>query len=207
MAKDYEKEKEEIRARMKVPEDFEFEGMSKANGYLMEESGLSGIEWNRERFRRSGKVARAWQKDSGYLAAAREMGTLTRAKAWDERRRKNYERADAAEVMLLEKMDSQGEGVSTNEMVASCINLIAKELAKRGVAGVEELKTSELINISNHLLALTKAASNVRRSGVCDSKIIAQNVTINAGNSSKTGGVVGGIRDVIDLRGEGNGEA
>lgn len=188
------------RAGMKVPEDFTVNGMNKGNCYLLKEEDFPSRKlFNEERFRRAGVVIREWQKTDQYKVAAREMGYLSVKKRDDERRRLSYEKADAAEILLIEKLDSMGAGVSTNEMVASCIDLIAKELAKRGMTQISELKVNELINISNHLLALVKAASSVRRdNNLGKNTIVAQNITVN-NNSSKTGGVIGGLEDVIDV--------
>ena len=104
------------------------------------------------------------------------------------------------EVLLLEKLTAREDGVTTSELVANCINLIAKELAKRGASGVEQLELKDLVLISNTLIGLMKTASATKKEqGWKVPQVQVNNVTVN--NSSKTGGVVGGLEDVIDIRG------
>ena len=83
-------------------------------------------------------------------------------------------------------------------MIACAINIIAGELSTRAREGVKTLDTKELVLISNTLTGLAKAASSVKRAEGWKPQVQVNNVTVN--NSSKTGGVVGGLRDVIDLR-------
>ena len=75
--------------------------------------------------------------------------------------------------------------------------MIARELAARGVRDVEKLDTKELILISNNLLALTKAAAAVKKEMNWKPNTVVIPVTQS---SSKTGGAVGGLSDVIDVR-------
>ena len=111
---------------------------------------------------------------------------------------KAKQESDTTEVLLLEKITSHADGMATAEMVAGCINLIARELSKRGVAQIEELSLKDLILISNNLLGLTKAAAAVKKE--MDWK--PNTVVVNNVSTSKTGGAVGGLKDVIDLRTE-----
>ena len=175
---------------VKVPENFEWNGWSKANGYLMGECGITEKgPFYRERFRRSSAVCRAYFQT--------EEGKLARKTEWEERAIRAKQQSDTTEVLLLEKI-TQGErdGHSTAELVAGCINLIARALAKKGVANVDELSTKELIQVGNFLLGLTKAASAAKKETNWQPQVQVNNVTVN---TSKTGGVVGGLQDVIDL--------
>lgn len=188
-----EEELDKQRDLLKTPDTFTVDGMCRANGYLIDTTGMSEREINKEKFRRGSIVSREYHKTDEYKALMSNYH-----KELDRRRLEAREKADKAEVLLIERLDTREDGLSTNEMVAGCIDIIAKELSKRGVSQVEELKTNELINISNHLLGLVKAAAAVRNS--CKSMgtaVVAQNVTIN-NNSSKTGGVIGGLQDVLD---------
>ena len=176
---------------VKVPEDFEWNGWSKKNNYLMGETGITNkFEFTKERFRRSSAVCRAYNVTDEAKALAREY--------WAQRAARAKEASDTTEVLLLEKI-TQGErnGHSTAELVAGCINLIARELAKKGVSQIEELSTKELIQVGNFLLGLTKAASAAKKETNWQPQVQVNNVTVN--NTSKTGGVVGGLQDVIDL--------
>lgn len=188
-----EEELDRQRDLLKTPDTFTVDGMCRANGYLIDTTGMTEREINKEKFRRGSIVSREYHKTDEYKALMSNYH-----KELDRRRLEAREKADKAEVLLIERLDTREDGLSTNEMVAGCIDIIAKELSKRGVSQVEELKTNELINISNHLLGLVKAAAAVRNS--CKSMgaaVVAQNVTIN-NNSSKTGGVIGGLQDVLD---------
>lgn len=177
---------------VKVPVNFEVNGWCKANDYLMAETGIEkgSKEYWRERFKRSSAVCRAYNQTSEFKALARED--------WDKRAKKARESSDTTEILLLEKI-TQGEvrGHSTAELVAGCINLIARELAKKGATQVEQLSTKELIQVGNFLLGLTKAASAAKKETNWQPQVQVNNVTVN--NTSKTGGVVGGLQDVIDI--------
>ena len=94
--------------------------------------------------------------------------------------------------LLLEKLTSHQDGFATSELVAGCINMIARELAARGVRDVEKLETKDLILISNNLLALTKAAAAVKKEMNWKPNTVVIPVTQS---SSKTGGAVGGGLD------------
>lgn len=181
-----------VKEKNVVPEDFEFNGWSKANRYLMDGYEGSKVEFNRERFRRSAAVMRAWLKTD----VGREKQAIVAKARWEDRVMEAKKKADTTEVLLLEKITSHEDGFATSELVAGCINMIARELAKRGVRDVENLELKELILISNNLLALTKAAAAVKKE--MDWK--PNTVVVNNVSSSKTGGAVGGLSDVIDLR-------
>ena len=175
------------------PDDFEFNGWSRANDYLMGDFVGTKVEANREKFRRSSAVMRAWlQTDEG-----RKNQAVMAAKRWEDRVAAAKQDADTTEVLLLEKITSHQDGFATSELVAGCINMIARELAARGVRDVEKLETKELILISNNLLALTKAAAAVKKEMNWKPNTVVIPVTQS---SSKTGGAVGGLSDVIDLR-------
>ena len=178
-----------------TPNDFTINGWNRDNNYgLRKEDFADGQEYNRERFRRSGVVRGAWLKsDEG-----RRRQSLAVKEQWENRVLKAKQESDTTEVLLLEKITSHQDGMATSELVAGCINVIARELAKRGVAQVEELSLKDLILISNNLLGLTKAAAAVKKE--MDWK--PNTVVVNNVSTSKTGGVVGGLRDVIDLRTE-----
>lgn len=179
-----------------VPEDFEYNGWSKANRYLMDGFEGSKVEFNRERFRRASAVCREWLKsDEG-----RKNQALVGKARWEDRVAAAKQEADTTEVLLLEKITSHQDGFATSELVAGCINMIARELAARGVRDVEKLDTKELILISNNLLALTKAAAAVKKDMNWKPNTVVIPVTQS---SSKTGGAVGGLSDVIDLRASG----
>ena len=176
-----------------VPEDFEFNGWSKANRYLMDGFEGTKVEFNRERFRRASAVCREWLKsDEG----RKNQAIVGRAR-WEDRVMAAKQEADTTEVLLLEKLTSHQDGFATSELVAGCINMIARELAARGVRDVEKLETKDLILISNNLLALTKAAAAVKKEMNWKPNTVVIPVTQS---SSKTGGAVGGLSDVIDLR-------
>lgn len=177
---------------VKVPLKFEYNGWSKSNNYLMDETGIKEgtQEYYRERFRRSSAVCRAY--------FATDDAKMLVKKDWDKRSQAARQTSDTTEILLLEKI-TQGEvrGHSTAELVAGCINLIARELAKKGATQVEELSTKELIQVGNFLLGLTKAASAAKKETNWQPQVQVNNVTVN--NTSKTGGVVGGLQDVIDI--------
>lgn len=175
------------------PDDFEFNGWSRGNNYLMDGFEGSKVEASRERFRRSAAVWRAWLQ----TPEGREKQAIVSKAKWEERVAAAKREADTTEVLLLEKLTTHQDGFATSELVAGCINMIARELAKRGVQDVEKLETKELILISNNLLALTKAAAAVKKEMDWKPNTVVIPVTQS---SSKTGGAVGGLSDVIDLR-------
>jgi len=180
---------------VKVPVDFEFNGWSKANMYLMPSSGITNkAEYVKERFRRAAKVQNAWAK----TPEARKLQGVAIRQAWEERAQKAKEQSDTAEILLLERIvEKEKDGMSTATLISGCINLIARELAKRGAQNISELSIKDLILISNSLLGLTKAASAVKKDNKWQPQVQVNNVTVN--NTSKTGGVVGGLQDVIDI--------
>ena len=185
--------KKEQKEKNVYPDDFEVNGWSRGNNYLMDGFEGSKVEYNRERFKRSSAVMRAWlQTDEG-----RERQAVIAKSRWEDRVAAAKQEADTTEVLLLEKITSHQDGFATSELVAGCINMIARELAKRGVQDVEKLDTKELILISNNLLALTKAAAAVKKEMNWKPNTVVIPVTQS---SSKTGGAVGGLSDVIDLR-------
>lgn len=179
-----------------MPDDFEWNGWSRANNYLMREEDFENkVAFNRERFRRSTAVFRAYQStDEG----RKKQALVCRAR-WEERALKAKQESDTTEVLLLEKLTTHEDGMATSELVAGCINMIARELAKRGVRDVESLELKDLILISNNLLALTKAAAAVKKDMNWKPNTVVVPVVQS---SSKTGGAVGGLRDVIDIRDE-----
>ena len=176
-----------------TPNDFTVNGWNRNNNYglRVEDFGKKN-DYNKERFKRAGVVRGAWLKsDEG-----RRLQRIVSKEKWEERALKAKQESDTTEVLLLEKITSHQDGMATSELVAGCINVIARELAKRGVAQIEELSLKDLILISNNLLGLTKAAAAVKKE--MDWK--PNTVVVNNVSTSKTGGAVGGLRDVIDLR-------
>lgn len=184
------------KATLRMPDNFEFNGWSRNNGYLLRlEDFPDKAEFNKERFRRSSAVFRGWlQTDEG-----REAQALTQKQAWENRALKAKSESDTTEVLLLEKITSHEDGMATAELVAGCINMIARELAKRGVRDLESLELKDLILISNNLMGLTKAAAAVKKDMNWKPNTVVVPVVQS---SSKTGGVVGGLKDVIDIRTE-----
>lgn len=179
-----------------VPADFEVNGYSKENNYLLKEEDFeSKVAYNQERWRRMGVVNRAWLRSE----EGRRRQGLVMKERWEERAAKAKAESDTTEVLLLEKITTHEEGMSTAELVAGCINMIARELSKRGVRDVENLELKDLILISNNLLALTKAAAAVKKDMNWKPNTVVVPVVQS---SSKTGGAVGGLKDVIDLRAE-----
>ena len=87
---------------------------------------------------------------------------------------------------------------TTSEMVANCINNIARELSKRGCQNLADMELKDLVTISNTLIGLMKTASASKKDQGWKPQVQVNNVTVN--NSSKTGGIVGGLEDVIDIR-------
>lgn len=181
---------------VRMPDDFEFNGWSRANNYLMDKSGITDkVKFNQERFRRSTAVFRAYQTTE----EGRAKQAVAMRAHWEERALKAKQESDTTEVLLLEKLTTHEDGLATSELVAGCINMIARELAKRGVRDVESLELKDLILISNNLLALTKAAAAVKKDMNWKPNTVVVPVVQS---SSKTGGAVGGLRDVIDIRDE-----
>ena len=182
----------------KVPVDFEYNGWSKANMYMMSTSGITDkVAYQRERFRRAAKVQNEWQK----TPEGRKAQGLAIRQAWEERAQKAKEQSETAEILLLERIvEKEKDGMSTATLISGCINLIARELAKRGAQDIDKLSIKDLIQISNSLLGLTKAASAVKKDNKWQPQVQVNNVTVN--NTSKTGGVVGGLQDVIEIQHE-----
>lgn len=180
--------------KLVVPVDFEFNGWSKSNNYgLRVEDFPDKVSYTKARFGRALKVSAAYRKTD----VAREASREAQLELWERRRTAATKSSDTTEILLLEKLVTREDGFTTSELVAGCINMIARELAKRGVKNVEELDLKDLVLISNTLLGLTKAAAAVKKEA--GPKIQVNNVNVTT--SSKTGGVVGGLRDVIDIRG------
>lgn len=178
------------------PDSFYYKGWTRANNYgLNREEFEDQNKYRQERFKRGCEMQRAWlQTEEG-----KTRQSLVSRQHWEERALKAKQESDTTEVLLLEKLTSHSDGMATSELVAGCINMIARELAKRGVANVEELELKDLILISNNLLALTKAAAAVKKEMNWKPNTV---VVAPVVSSSKTGGVVGGLKDVIDIRTE-----
>lgn len=189
------KEIKAVPAGLKMPDDFEFQGWSRKNNY-----GLDREAWDdkqayaRERYKRAMRCFHEWQKRDEYKNAI----ALNSSKGWEERAAAARRASDTTEVLLLEKLVERNGGDTTAELIANAINNIAAELAKRGIRDIDQLETKELVLISNTLMGLARAASAVKKAEGWKPQVQVNNVTVN--NSSKTGGVVGGLKDVIDLR-------
>lgn len=179
------------------PDSFYYKGWTRENNYGLDAGDFADrADYRKERFKRGCEMQRAWlQTDEG-----KAKQSLVSRQHWEERALKAKQESDTTEVLLLEKLTSHSDGMATSELVAGCINVIARELAKRGVANVEDLELKDLILISNNLLALTKAAAAVKKdmNWKPNTVVVAPQVV----SSSKTGGVVGGLKDVIDIRTE-----
>lgn len=180
--------------RLRMPDNFEWNGWSRANGYLLKpEDFPSKLEYNKARFTRSMKVRNAWGKtEAGKVQLAEYQ-----AAKWEERAAKAKRGSDTTEVLLLEKLTEREDGITTSELVANCINMIAKELAKRGASSVEQLELKDLVLISNTLIGLMKTASATKKDQGWKPQMQVNNITVN--NSSKTGGAIGGLEDIIDV--------
>ena len=180
---------------LKMPDDFTVNGWNRGNNYL-----LVRDEWEdkgayaRERYKRAMECFHEWQKCDKY----KEACALTYSKTWEERAAAAKRSSDTTEVLLLEKLVERNGGETTAELIACAINIIAGELSTRAREGVKTLDTKELVLISNTLTGLAKAASAVKKAEGWKPQVQVNNVTVN--NSSKTGGVVGGLKDVIDIR-------
>lgn len=181
---------------MKLPDDFcNAEGWCRANNYgLREEDFESKAKYSRERFKRSVKVMCEFRKTDQYKNGA----SIAMRANWEERAAAAKRASDTTEILLLEKLVERSGGDTTAELIANAINNIAAELAKRGIRDIDQLETKELVLISNTLMGLAKAASAVKKAEGWKPQVQVNNVTVN--NSSKTGGVVGGLEDVIDIR-------
>lgn len=184
---------------MKMPDDFcNEQGWCRANNYgLREEDFETRAAFNKERFRRSTCVMRAYCKTDEYKASA----SIVRKELWEERVAAAKRTSDTTEVLLLESLTRVEDGSqTTSEMVANCINNIARELSKRGCQNLADMELKDLVTISNTLIGLMKTASASKKDQGWKPQVQVNNLTVN--NSSKTGGVVGGLEDVIDLRGK-----
>lgn len=191
------KEQIDMADKNAFPDSFYYKGWTRANNYgLVREDFADVKDYRQERFKRGCEMQRAWLKTE----EGKKAQSLVVKARWEERALKAKQESDTTEVLLLEKITSHQDGMATSELVAGCINVIARELAKRGVAQVEELSLKDLILISNNLLGLTKAAAAVKKE--MDWK--PNTVVVNNVSTSKTGGAVGGLKDVIDLRNEKN---
>ena len=184
-------------SKIRMPDDFTVNGWCRANNYLVtEEEFPDARERSKEKYRRGLKVYNAWQQTKEY----KDRASAVMVENWEERAAAARRQSDTTEVLLLEKLTVREDGVTTSELVANAINMIAKELAKRGAAGVEELELKDLVLISNTLIGLMKTASATKKDQGWKPAVQVNNVTVN--NSSKTGGVIGGLKDVIDVRAE-----
>ena len=182
---------------MKMPDDFcNAEGWCRANNYgLREEDFESKAKYSRERFKRSVKVMCEFRKTDQYKNGA----SIAMRKSWEERVAAAKRTSDTTEVLLLESLTRVEDGSqTTSEMVANCINNIARELSKRGCQNLADMELKDLVTISNTLIGLMKTASASKKDQGWKPQVQVNNVTVN--NSSKTGGVVGGLEDVIDIR-------
>lgn len=184
-----------VESGLKMPDDFEFNGWSRGNNYLLvKEEWEDKAAYSRERYKRAMKCFHEWQKCPAY----REASVAVATRGWEERAAAAKRSSDTTEVLLLEKLVERSGGETTAEMIANAINGIAGELSRRAREGFRDMDTKELVLISNTLTGLAKAASSVKRAEGWKPAVQVNNVTVN--NSSKTGGVVGGLEDVIDLR-------
>lgn len=182
-------------AAVRMPDDFEHNGWSRANNYLLvKEDWEDKREYSKERFKRASAVMREWQKSPEY----KEAFSIAQSKNWEARAAAAKRASDTTEVLLLEKLVERNGGDTTAELIACAINIIAGELSTRAREGVKSLETKELVLISNTLTGLAKAASAVKKAEGWKPQMQVNNITVN--NSSKTGGVVGGLKDVIDIR-------
>lgn len=181
----------------KLPDDFTYNGWSRKNNYLLVREDYPTLqEFNYERFRRSTAVYRAYMKTD----EAKAVAGLAARQRWEERVNEAHRTSNTTEVLLLEALTKREDGLTTSEMVAGCINVIARELSKRGAKDVAELSLKDLVLISNSLIGLMKTAAATKKEQDWKPQVQVNNVTVN--NTSKTGGVVGGLKDVIDLREE-----
>jgi hypothetical protein len=184
----------EVAMSLRMPDDFEWNGWCRNNNYLLKREDFpDNTSYSQERFRRSTSVYRAFSKTPEAKAAL----SIEKRKEWEARVAEAHRTSNTTEVLLLEALTKREDGITTSEMVAGCINIIARELSKRGVAQVEDLGLKDLVLISNSLIGLMKAAAATKKEQDWKPQVQVNNVTVN--NTSKTGGVVGGLRDVIDV--------
>ena len=172
----------------KMPDDFEWNGWCRNNNYLcrVEDFG-SKTEYTRERYRRAALVYRQYQK----TPECKEGRSLASRELWEKRVAEAHRTSNTTEVLLLEALTKREDGITTSEMVAGCINIIARELSKRGAKDVADLSLKDLVLISNSLIGLMKAAAATKKEQDWKPQVQVNNVTVN--NTSKTGGVVGGL--------------
>lgn len=184
-------------ATAKMPSDFSWNGWSRDNNY---ECRVADFEdkhaYNRERYRRAALVYKEYMKTPESKAAR----SIAAKEAWEKRVTEAHRTSNTTEVLLLEALTKREDGITTSEMVAGCINVIARELSKRGAKDVAELSLKDLVLISNSLIGLMKAAAATKKEQDWKPQVQVNNVTVN--NTSKTGGVVGGLRDVIEVEAE-----
>lgn len=184
-----------IDAGLKMPDDFTVNGWNRGNNYLLvKEEWEDKQAYARERYKRAMECFHEWQKSDEYRAASVAVAT----RGWEERAEAAKRSSDTTEVLLLEKLVERSGGETTAEMIATAINGIAGELSRRARDGFKDMETKELVLISNTLTGLAKAASAVKKAEGWKPQVQVNNLTVN--NTSKTGGVVGDLRDVIDLR-------
>ena len=183
-----------VTGKVSMPDDFEWNGWSRNNNYLLvPEDFESKQAYSQERFRRAMACYRQWAAtDEG-----RALISVRNKEAWERRAAEAHRTSNTTEVLLLEALTKREDGITTSEMVAGCINVIARELSKRGAKDVAELSLKDLVLISNSLIGLMKAAAATKKEQDWKPQVQVNNVTVN--NTSKTGGVVGGLRDVIDV--------
>lgn len=186
-----------VETGLKMPDDYTVNGWNRANNYLLvKEEWEDGKLYSRERYKRAMTCYRAWQQSSEYRKAA----ALVATRGWEERAAAAKRASDTTEVLLLEKLVERNGEETTAEKIAEAINGIAGELSRRAREGFRDMETKELVLISNTLTGLAKAASAVKKAEGWKPAVQVNNVTVN--NTSKTGGVVGDLRDVIDIRGK-----
>ena len=179
---------------IRMPDDFTFNGWCRNNNYLLSmDDFATKQEYSQERFRRATTVYREFSKTPEAKAAL----SIEKKAEWERRAAEAHRTSNTTEVLLLEALTKREDGITTSELVAGCINIIARELSKRGVAQVEDLGLKDLVLISNSLIGLMKAAAATKKEQDWKPQVQVNNVTVN--NTSKTGGVVGGLRDVIDV--------
>ena len=179
---------------IRMPDDFEFNGWCRNNNYLLSmDDFATKQEYSQERFRRATTVYREFSKTPEAKAAL----SAEKKAEWERRAAEAHRTSNTTEVLLLEALTKREDGITTSEMVAGCINVIARELSKRGAKDVAELSLKDLVLISNSLIGLMKAAAATKKEQDWKPQVQVNNVTVN--NTSKTGGVVGGLRDVIDV--------
>ena len=189
------KTKDLIETGLKMPDDYTVNGWNRGNNYLLvKEEWEDKQAYARERYKRAMQCFHSWQKSDEYRQASVAVAT----RGWEERAAAAKKSSDTTEVLLLEKLVARDGGSTTAEMIATAINGIANELSRRAQEGYRDMDTKELVLISNTLTGLAKAASAVKKAEGWKPQVQVNNVTVN--NSSKTGGVVGGLKDVIDIR-------